>query len=118
MKKTMIGIGALAIAAAFAGISRASDDVVVVGYVSDSMCGLNHADMQAKHGGAAQFSDAACAKACAEGGAKYVLADKQGNRTYNLKDQKKMEKYAGQRVQIKGDLKGDMLDPEKVTLMP
>ena len=118
MKRILAGIGAVIFVAALAGVLRASDDVVVVGYVSDSMCGLNHADMQAKHGGAAQFSDAACAKACAEGGAKYVLADKQGNRTYNLKDQKKMEKYAGQRVQIKGDLKGDMLDPEKVTLMP
>jgi hypothetical protein len=29
-----------------------------------------------------------------------------------------MEKFAGQRVQIRGDLKGDMLDPEKVTLAP
>jgi len=118
MKKILAGVGALIFAGALAGIAKASDDVVVVGYVSDSMCGLDHSDMQSKHGGAAQFSDAACAKACAEGGAKYGLADKEGHRTYNLKDQKKMEKFAGQRVQIKGDLKGDMLDPEKVTLMP
>lgn len=118
MKKGLAGIGAMILVAALAGITRASDDVVVVGYISDSMCGLDHADMQAKHGGAAQFSDAACAKACVEGGAKWVLADRQGNRTYNLKDQKKVEKYAGQRVQIKGDLKGDLLDPEKITLMP
>jgi hypothetical protein len=118
MKKLLATAGAVIVAAAFAGTLRAGDDVVVMGYVSDSMCGLDHTGMQAKHGGAAQFSDAACAKACAEGGAKYVLADREGHRTYNLKDQKKMEKYAGQRVQIKGDLKGDMLDPEKVTLMP
>lgn len=118
MRKLLAGAGAMILAAAFAGIVRASDDVVVTGFVSDSMCGLNHADMQAKHGGAAQFSDAACTKACVEGGAKYVLADREGNRTYNLKDQKKMAKFAGQRVQIKGDLKGDVLDPEKVTLMP
>ena len=118
MKKALAGVGVLVIAAALAGISRASDDVVVTGYVSDSMCGLDHSAMQAKHGGVARFSDAACTKACVEGGAKYVLADRDGNRTYNLKDQKKMEKYAGQRVQIRGDLKGDMLDPEKVTLMP
>ncbi len=118
MKKAMIGIGALAVAVAWAGLMRASDDVVVTGYVSDSMCGLDHSSMQDKHGGVAQFSDAACVKACVEGGAKYVLADREGNRTYNLKDQHKMEKFAGQRVQIRGDLKGDMLDPEKVTLAP
>jgi len=118
MKKAMAGIGVLVIAAAWAGISRASDDVVVTGYVSDSMCGLDHSAMQDKHGGVARFSDAACVKACVEGGAKYVLADREGNRTYNLKDQHKLEKFAGQRVQIRGELKGDMLDPDKVTLAP
>jgi uncharacterized protein DUF5818 len=118
MKRVLAGFGAAVVAVALAGVSRASDDVTVIGYVSDSMCGLNHADMQAKHGGVAQFSDAACAKACVEGGGKYVLADRDGNRTYNLKDQKKIARYAGQRVQIKGDLKGDMLEIDKISAMP
>lgn len=118
MKKALAGAGVLIFLAIFAGVLRASDDVTVVGYISDSMCGLDHTDMQAKHGGAAQFSDAACVKACVEGGGKYVLADREGNKTYNLKDQKKVAKFAGQRVQIHGGLKGDVLDIEKISAMP
>lgn len=118
MKKALAGIGALIFVGALAGISRASDDVTVIGYISDSMCGLDHSDMQAKHGGVAQYSAAVCAKECVEGGAKYVLADREGNKTYNLKDQKKVAKFAGQRVQIRGSLKEDVLDPDKITLMP
>ena len=118
MKRILAGLGALVITVVLAGVSKASDDVTVIGYVSDSMCGLNHTDMQAKHGGVAQFSDAACVKACVEGGGKYVLADRDGNRTYNLKDQKKVAKYAGQRVQIHGDLEGDVLEVEKISAMP
>jgi hypothetical protein len=47
-----------------------------------------------------------------------VLADPVANKTYNIEDQKKVAGYAGQRVQIVGDLKGDRIDVEKVRLMP
>ena len=55
-------LGAILLAAALAGpLFARSEDVTVVGYISDSMCGLSHSDMQAKHGGAALFSEKACA---------------------------------------------------------
>ena len=113
---SVLGVSILTLAAA--GTLLAHDDVTVVGYISDSMCGLDHSDMQRKHGGVAQYSTAVCAKACVEGGAKSVLADPVANKTYNIEDQKKVAGYAGQRVQIVGDLKGDRIDVEKVRLMP
>lgn len=118
MKRVFSALGIALLALAAAGSLLAHDDVTVVGYISDSMCGLDHSDMQRKHGGVAQYSTAVCAKACVEGGAKYVLADPVGNKTYNLKDQKKVAEYAGQRVQVIGELKGDRLDVEKIRLMP
>ena len=118
MKRMLVIAGMVLAGFAAAGLLKAGDDVTVTGYVSDSMCGLNHSDMQAKHGGAAQFSDEACVKACVGGGAKYVIADRDSQKTYNVKDQKKLAKYAGKRVQITGDLKGDTLDIEKVVLLP
>ena len=118
MKRLFSILGAAVLSLVAAGSLLAHDDVTVVGFISDSMCGLDHSDMQRKHGGAAQFSPEACTKVCAEGGAKYVLADPNGGITYNIKDQKKAAKFAGQRVQVIGDLKGDQLDIEKIRLMP
>lgn len=119
MKWTLGMLGALLLAAALSGpVFARSDEVTVTGTISDSMCGLSHADMQAKHGGAALFSERECTEECVKGGAKYVLADKEGLKTYNLKDQKKVARYAGKRVQISGDLKEGVLDPEKISEMP
>ena len=118
MKNIFSAVGVALLTLAAAGSLLAHDDVTVVGYISDSMCGLDHSDMQRKHGGAAQFSSEACTKVCVEGGAKYVLADPVGKITYNIEDQKKVAKFAGQRVQVIGDLKGDKLDVEKIRLMP
>ncbi len=119
MKWTLGILGALLLAAAIAlPVFARGDEVTVTGYISDSMCGLSHADMQAKHGGAALFSEKACTEECVKGGAKYVLADTEGLKTYNLKDQKKVARYAGKRVQISGDLKQGVLDPDKISEMP
>lgn len=118
MKRIFSAVGVTILMLAAAGSLLAHDDVTVIGYVSDSMCGLDHSEMQRKHGGVAQYSTAVCTKACVEGGAKYVLADPESNKTYNIENQKKAAGYAGQRVQIVGDLKGDKLDIEKIRLMP
>lgn len=118
MKRTLSILGALLLAGALAGPALARNDVTVMGYVSDSMCGLSHTDMQAKHGGAALLSEKACVDECVKGGAKYVLADRDGLKTYNLKNQKKAARYAGKRVQITGDLKKGVLDIDKISEMP
>ncbi|MGH9442069.1 MAG: hypothetical protein ACRD16_07315 [Thermoanaerobaculia bacterium] len=118
MKRLFSAVGVAMLMLVAAGTLFAHDDVTIVGYISDSMCGLDHSDMQRKHGGIAQYSTAVCTKDCVEGGAKYVLADTVGNKTYNIENQKKVAGYAGQRVQIVGDLKGDKIDVEKIRLMP
>lgn len=94
--------------------------VTVSGYISDSMCGLDHSEMMKKHGGKAEFDEAACVAACVKGGAKYVLADPESHKTYAIKDQGKVAKFAGKTVQIEGKLEedGTTLEVEKVTLKP
>ena len=94
-------------------------DVTLTGYISDSMCGLDHTDMMKKHGGEAAFDEKACTEACVKAGAKYVLADREGSKTYNIKDQKKVAQYAGKRVQIVGELEEyGTLEVHKITLAP
>ena len=94
-------------------------DVTLTGYISDSMCGLDHTDMMKKHGGEAAFDEKTCVEACVKGGAKYVLADREGRKTYNVKDQSKVAEFAGQRVQIVGEVEeGGSIDIHKITLAP
>lgn len=68
------------------------------GKISDSMCGLKHM----MPGG-----DKACTVACAKEGAKYVLADEEHNKVYQLTDQQTAAKYPGESVRVTGTLKGD-----------
>ena len=99
------------------GIPKGTD-VTVTGYISDSMCGLDHSDMMAKHSDA-PISEAACVEACVKGGAKYILADRDAGKTYNLKDQKRVAGYAGKRVEIVGEMdENGVLDIHKLTLAP
>ncbi len=94
--------------------------VTVVGYVSDSMCGLDHSDMMKKHGGKAEYDETACVIACVKGGAKYVLADPESKKTYAVKDQNKVAHFAGKKVQVEGELEedGTTIEIEKITLKP
>lgn len=69
----------------------------IVGYIGDSMCGLNHA-----MGG----DEKGCTMKCLEGGAKLVLADRDGKVVYNLdsKGQGKAKEFAGQKVKVSGSV--------------
>src|SRR5262245_30752409 len=126
MKKLLVYFGAAVMALGLTAV--VADDepkgkekkVTVEGYVSDSMCGLDHNDMMKKHGGDAGFSEAACVAACVKGGAKYIIADRDAQKTYNVKDQKKVAEYAGKRVHIEGKLEedGNTLDITKISLKP
>ena len=115
----ILGLGLTAALAADAAKSKATK-VTVDGYISDSMCGLDHSDMMKKHSGDASFSEAACVEACVKGGAKYVVADRTAQKTYNVQDQKKVAAYAGKKVHIEGKLEedGNTLDIAKISLMP
>jgi len=69
-----------------------------VGTITDDMCAKEgHASMRMGP------TDAECTIACvAAHGAEYVLAD--GTNVYTLSDQKRPEKFAGQRVRVTGTL--------------
>jgi hypothetical protein len=54
-------------------------------------------------------SDKECTLECVKAGSKYVLADVDHGKVYQLNDQKKPEEFAGQRVRVTGTLKGDTI---------
>ena len=90
----------LAAGLSFAGTAKAATRTFV-GSISDSMCG-------AKHMMPGQ-SDKDCTLACVKAGSKYVLADAASGKVYQLSDQKKPERFAGQKVKVTGALKGDTI---------
>ena len=71
----------------------------VVGYISDSMCGLDHSSMK-------MGDDKTCTLKCVEGSAKFVLADRARKIVYTLDDaaQAKAREFAGQKVNVTGQL--------------
>jgi len=115
-----LGLGATALLAGDAPKEAKDTKVTVEGYISDSMCGLDHSDMMKKHGGDAEISETACVVACVKGGATYIVADRDAKKTYTVKDQKKVAEYAGKRVHIEGKLEedGTTLDIAKISLKP
>jgi hypothetical protein len=92
MKSFLLGLATTALFAVAAG--RHS----FTGVISDSMCARgDHSHMQM---GA---NDAECTIACVQiHDASYVLFD--GKEVYTLSDQKTPEKFAGQKVTVKGTL--------------
>jgi mono/diheme cytochrome c family protein len=71
----------------------------VVGYISDSMCGLDHSAMK-------MGDDKTCTLKCVEGGAKFILADRDQKVVYALDDdvQEKAREFAGQKVMVTGQV--------------
>jgi Protein of unknown function (DUF5818) len=75
------------------------EDKTVVGYVSDSMCGLDHSAMK-------MSDDKTCTLKCIDGGAKFVLADRAHKVVYALDDaaQEKAREFAGEKVTVTGQV--------------
>jgi hypothetical protein len=71
----------------------------VVGYISDNHCGLKHM--------AGMGDDKSCTLMCVKDG-KFVLADRDHKRVYNLDKagQEKALEFAGQKVKVTGRLTG------------
>lgn len=93
--------------------ARAEDkgaEKTIVGYVSDSMCGLDHASMK-------MGDDKTCTLKC-EGGAKLVVADRDHKVVYALDDaaQEKARVFAGQKVAVTGqvDAKAKTINVTKI----
>lgn len=110
MKRLLISIGILAAlslttTSAFgaAGVAQKTKAKTVaaktvVGYISDSSCGLKHM---------AGMNEKDCTLMCVKNG-KFVLADRDHKRVYQLDQagQEKAREFAGQKVKITGRVTG------------
>ena len=109
--KTMFSVKAIPILAAAAIILLAilartpGEQKTVTGVVSDSMCGSTHM-MKDK-------PEAECLRYCVKQGTKYALVA--GKTVYALEGHEaELDKYAAQKVTVKGTLKGETLTVESV----
>jgi len=95
---------AAASAVSVSGIAKLNNnpakDTTVVGYISDSSCGLKHMS--------GMGDDQSCALMCVKGGGKFVLADREHKRVYQLDKtgQEKAREFAGQKVKVSGHVTG------------
>jgi len=90
----------LILAAALAGAVLAGAEAparVFTGVITDSMCVLNHAMMKIK-------PEAKCVVECVRMGGKTRYALHDGKTMYLLSDQQTPEKFAAQKVRVKGVL--------------
>src|SRR5215510_1530615 len=80
--------------------SKARPGTSVVGYISDSMCGLKHMS--------GMGDDKNCTLTCVKGGSKFVLADRDHKKVYQLDQagQDKAREFAGQKVKVTGRITG------------
>jgi hypothetical protein len=93
-------LGTVSILAQTSGAQKTS-----TGVVSDAMCGQTHV-MKDK-------PDADCLRYCVKQGNKYALVV--GKTVYTLEGHKaEMDKYAAQKVTVKGTVKGETLTVESV----
>lgn len=99
LRKTIL---ALIVAAVFGSVTihaqETATDVTLTGIVSDAMCGAKHS--------MSSMNTADCVRMCVKGGQGFALAV--GDKVYNLRgDSAELDKYAGQKVILKGKLRGN-----------
>ena len=80
--------------------SKAQTETSVIGYISDSMCGLKHMS--------GMGDDKSCTLTCVKGGSQFVLADRDHKKVYKLDKtgQDKAREFAGQKVKVTGRVTG------------
>lgn len=75
------------------------------GTISDAMCGANHMMKNA--------TPAQCTRECVKRGSDFALVS--GTKVYTLKgDNTELDKFAGQKVTIKGEASGDTITVKSV----
>ncbi len=103
-KKKLTAVLMLALAGAFAAVAQQQS---LTGVVTDSMCGASHM--------AKDKTPAECTKMCVKDGMKYALAVEK--KVYTLEGyEADLAKLAGQKVTVKGTLKGDALSVQEVAM--
>jgi hypothetical protein len=93
MKKILFAAVLLCSLSAFAG-----DKVKLTGVIGDEDCGLK----------ANEPGHASCAKKCVKGGAKAILVV--GDKIYAIKNQEKIAKFIGDKVEVTGETDGDSIE--------
>ena len=80
--------------------NQPASNTTVVGYISDSSCGLKHMP--------GMGDDKSCTLMCVKGGNKFVLADGDHKVGYRLDKagQEKAREFAGQKVKVTGVVTG------------
>ncbi len=80
--------------------NNSAADTTIVGYISDSSCGLKHMS--------GMGDDKSCTLACVKGSGKFVLADRDHKVVYKLDNtgQEKAREFAGQKVKVTGQVTG------------
>lgn len=68
-----------------------------VGYVTDTMCGVNHVPMKVT-------PDARCVRECVGNGQTYKYALTDGKVVYKLNNQELPARFAGEKVRVRGVL--------------
>jgi len=91
-----------ALALGLASVAMAAD---VSGFVIDQACSKMPA----------MKADVACAQKCIKGGDKAVLLTPDG-KVYQITNQDKITAHAGHNVTVTGDVKGDAITVDKVTM--
>jgi len=101
-----------AVAVALVAGASLSAQQTFSGQISDSLCKAKHEEAAEDQG---KMSDHDCTVACVKGGSKYVLLGADG-KVYDIANQdfKDLEKMAGQKVRMTGELKGTAISVSKI----
>ena len=102
MKTKLTAVLMLSLTGAFAAVAQQQS---LTGVLTDSMCGATHM--------AKDKTPAECTQMCVKDGMKYALAAEK--KVYTLEGHEaELSKLAGQKVTVKGTLKGDTLSVQEV----
>jgi hypothetical protein len=105
--RKLVNLGLALIMSAGLGLAApkaAAKGEIFVGSISDKMCGAKHMMGESARD---------CTLECVKAGSKFILVDEKG-KIYDLSDQKKPEKFAGEKVKVTGTLKGDTIEVSSI----
>jgi hypothetical protein len=109
MKRTMLAAVAIVLGSAAAAFAA---DQTFTGTIGDSKCGPSHKAMTEHN---KDLTDRACTEACVKGGAKYIFSS--GGKVYTLENQNDpaLAMYAGERVTVTGEVRGNTIAASKIS---
>lgn len=108
LRRRIVALAAAVVFGSVAIHAQAQDtgaDTTLTGIVSDALCGAKHS--------MTSMSTVDCVRMCVKGGQGFALVV--GDKVYNLRgDSAELDKYAAQKVTLKGKRKGDTVVVDSV----